>query len=71
MFDRVKRAMHRHNDGTWEEMQPADESSSHVVDDPERAWLKEGVVYKCPCGDSFFVQHDAHGSNDLLAIPRA
>jgi hypothetical protein len=70
MFDKVKRAMHLHNDGSWHEMRPSDDVSSAQID-PERQWLKEGVVYKCPCGDSFFVQHGDHGSNDLLAVPRA
>ena len=70
MFDKVKRAMHRHSDGSWEEMRPSDDVNEAQLD-PERAWLREGVIYKCPCGDSFFVQHGDHGSNDLLAVPHA
>jgi hypothetical protein len=50
------RIEHRHNDGTWSTLEPAD---PHEPEDPERGWAK-GHIYVCrKCNEVVRIADDA------------
>jgi hypothetical protein len=67
MFDKVMRVMHRHTDGSVEEMRAEEHDPS--FSDPERTWDTEGVNYHCSCGDSFYIQPGDTGTDNLIVMP--
>jgi hypothetical protein len=56
--------LHRHGN-EWAEV-PAKRPVDSSDIDPEREWVADGVVYECPCGDSFIVAPD-HETETLTA----
>lgn len=55
------RLEHRHNDGSWETLEPRPSHHDPAAHDPEAGWA-DGEVYACPsCDEQVRVRYPAVG----------